>query len=60
MAMTGNDDGDGDGGVFGNEDFDDGDGFGVDLDDDLTMHSITGTSWQTGALTSTSSKKHFT
>ena len=34
MAMA--DDGDGD--VYGNEDFDDVDGFGVDLDDDYALN----------------------
>ena len=34
MAMTDDGDGDGDVGVYGNEDFDDVDGFSVDLDDD--------------------------
>ena len=38
MAMTDDGDGDGDVGVYGNEDFDDVDGFGVDLDDDYAFH----------------------
>ena len=36
MAMTG--DGDGDVDAYGNEDFDDVDGFGVDLDDDYALN----------------------